>query len=236
MTTKIHVLADRRCRPLVRLTTAGQRHDSVAFQPVLRRLRIARRGPGRPRTRPHRLLADKAYSNRTIRGYLRQRRIKTTIPQKADQIAHRVRQGSKGGRPPAFDPVAYRDRNTVERAFNKLKAFRAIALRTDKRDYIYRGTIDIATIKIWLRDPTRHDPSDTPWCDTSGVLTPWAGAAEVTRRPTRAGSRTRRRVLALRHTPYARYRMMEERHEQDAHPRRATAGIAQARTCGRQRR
>jgi transposase len=162
LTTKIHVLADRRCRALVRLTSAGQRHDSKAFLPVLRRLRIARRGPGRPRTRPHRLLGDKAYSNRQVRSYLRRRRIIATIPEKADQIAHRAKQGSKGGRPPAFDPIAYRDRNTTERAFNKLKAFRAVALRTDKRDYVYRGTIDVATIKIWLRDPVRHDLSDTP--------------------------------------------------------------------------
>lgn len=162
MTTKIHLLGDCRCRPLVRVTSAGQRHDSLAFLPLLRRLRIARRRPGRPRTRPGRLLGDKAYSNRKIRAYLRRRAITATIPEKADQIAHRANRGSKGGRPPAFDPIAYRDRNTIERAFNKLKAFRAVALRTDKRDYVYRGTIDVASIKIWLRDPGRNDPSDTP--------------------------------------------------------------------------
>lgn len=162
MTTKIHLLGDRHCRPLVRVTSAGQRHDSQAFRPLMRRLRIARRGPGRPRTRPGRLLGDKAYSNRAIRADLRRRRITATIPEPADQIAHRAKRGSQGGRPPAFDAVAYRDRNTVERAFNKLKAFRAVALRTDKRDYVYRGTIDVASIKIWLRDPVREDPSDTP--------------------------------------------------------------------------
>ncbi|WP_414636153.1 IS5 family transposase [Actinophytocola sp.] len=161
LTTKIHVLADRRCRLLVRLTSAGQRHDSLAFRPVLRRLRIARRCCGRPRTRPARLLGDKAYSNRAIRAYLRRRRIIATIPQKADQIANRAKLGSKGGRPPTFDPVAYKERNTTERSFNRLKAFRAVALRTDKSDYVYRGTIDVATIKIWLRDPVHQDPSGT---------------------------------------------------------------------------
>jgi hypothetical protein len=35
-------------------------------------------------------------------------------------------------------------------------------MRTDKREYVYRGTIDIASIKIWLRDLTRKDPPDTP--------------------------------------------------------------------------
>ena len=126
------------------------------------RLRIARIGPGPARTRPARLLADKAYSNKKIRAHLRRRGIKATIPEPADQIANRQRRGSSGGRRPEFDPAAYRDRNTVERAINKLRADRAVAMRTDKRDFVYRGTIDIASIRIWLRDPIRHDPSDTP--------------------------------------------------------------------------
>ena len=110
LTTKIHLLADRRCRPVARVTTAGQRHDSLAFEPLMNRLRIARAGPGRPRTRPGRLLGDKAYSNKKIRAHLRRRRITATIPEPADQIAHRVKRGVKGGRPPAFDAVAYKDR------------------------------------------------------------------------------------------------------------------------------
>ena len=126
------------------------------------RLRVARVEPGHPRTRPGRILADKAYSNKKIRAHLRRRGIKATIPEPADQAAHRHRRGSKGGRPPEFDPVAYRDRNTAERTINKLKAYRAVAMRTDKRDYVYRGTIDVATIKIWLRHPVLGDPSDTP--------------------------------------------------------------------------
>jgi transposase len=143
---------------VARVTTAGQRHDSLAFEPLMSRLRIARAGPGHPRTRPGRLLGDKAYSNQKIRAHLRRRRIIATIPEPPDQIAHRLKRGHKGGRPPAFDAVAYKDRITTERAFNKLEAFRAVAIRTDKRDYIYRGTLDIATIKIWLRDPVRKDP------------------------------------------------------------------------------
>ena len=60
---------------------------------------------------------------------------------------------SGGGRPPTFDPVAYKDRNTVERAFNQLRQHRAVATRFDKRDFIWRGTIDVASIRIWLRHP-----------------------------------------------------------------------------------
>ncbi len=124
----------------------------------MQRLRIRRTGRGRPRTRPGRLLADKAYSNRTIRSNLRRRRIKATIPQKSDQEKPRTAKGSDAGRPPAFDPEAYKQRNTTERAINRLKAFRAVAMRTDKREFVYNGTIDVASIKIWLRHPSNQDP------------------------------------------------------------------------------
>lgn len=116
-------------------------------------IRIHRRGRGRPRTRPDRVLCDKAYSSRPIRTHLRRRRIKTTIPERVDQQVHRTRKGSQGGRPPRFDPKTYKDRNVVERAINKLKQFRAVATRYDKREYIFHGTVDVASIRIWLRDP-----------------------------------------------------------------------------------
>ena len=129
-------------------------HDSLGLRPVLAAIRIRRRGPGRPRTRPGRVLGDKAYSSRGIRTYLRRRRIKATIPEPADQKKNRLRRGSTGGRPPRFDPEAYKQRNVVERAINKLKAHRGGGhpLR-QTRDYTFRGTIDLASIRIWLRDP-----------------------------------------------------------------------------------
>jgi transposase len=117
------------------------------------RIRRRRRRRGRPRTRPGQVLSDKAYSSRAIRSHLRRRRITAIIPEPADQQNNRARRGSKGGRPPAFDAERYKQRNVVERAINKLKGFRAIATRYDKRDFTFRGTIDVATIRIWLRDP-----------------------------------------------------------------------------------
>ena len=153
LTSKIHLLADSGCRPLARVTSSGHRHDSLAFLPLMRRLRVARRDPGRPRTRPGRVLGDKAYSSAAIRAHLRRRKIKAAISQPADQAQNRLDRGSRGGRPPTFDTIAYKQRNTVERAFCHLRQHRAVATRYDKRDYIWRGTVDLATIRIWLRHP-----------------------------------------------------------------------------------
>ncbi|NEC36348.1 transposase, partial [Streptomyces rubrogriseus] len=70
LTTKIHLAADARCRPLVFVLTAGQAGDAPAFSEVMARLRVPR-PRGRPRTRPDVVLADKAYSSRAIREHLR---------------------------------------------------------------------------------------------------------------------------------------------------------------------
>ncbi|ASU86035.1 transposase [Nocardiopsis gilva YIM 90087] len=154
LTTKIHLIADQRRRPLVTATSPGQRGDAPMFEPLMVALHLPR-SVGRPRTRPDRLLADKAYSSAAIRSHLSRRGIKATIAQPADQRANRRRRGSAGGRPPAFDRGAYRGRNTVERAINLLKQNRAVATRYDKRAAIYDGTVQLASIRIWLRDLTR---------------------------------------------------------------------------------
>ena len=99
------------------------------------------------------MLGDKAYSSAAIRAHLRRRGIKATIPEPSDQIHNRLQRGRRGGRPPAFDAGAYKQRNTVERAFGQLRQHRAVATRYDKRDYVWRGTIDVASIRIWLRHP-----------------------------------------------------------------------------------
>jgi Transposase DDE domain len=114
LTTKIHLAADRRCRPLTRILTPGQHGDCPQFIPLMNQLAIRRRGKGRPRTRPGAALGDKAHSSAANRAYLRKRRITAVIPVKEDQKNNRRARGRRGGRPPAFDQACYRDRNTVE--------------------------------------------------------------------------------------------------------------------------
>ncbi len=103
-TTKTHLACDQGRKPLSLVITAGQRGDSPQLITVLERIKVYRIGGGRPRTRPDLLLADKAYTSRANRAYARRRRIRVCIPSKADQDANRKAKGSKGGRPPAFDP------------------------------------------------------------------------------------------------------------------------------------
>ncbi|MFF4028130.1 IS5 family transposase [Nocardia elegans] len=98
-TSKLHLACDQGCRVLSVLVTAGQAGDSPQFTAVLDAIVVPKLGGGRARVRPERVLADKAYSGRGNREWLRRHGIRATIPVPADQAEHRRRRGRGGGRP-----------------------------------------------------------------------------------------------------------------------------------------
>jgi transposase len=136
--------------------TPGQRHDSTQLEAVLDGIRVPRPGGrGRPRKRPDHLIADKGYSYARCRMLLRQRGIPHTIPERSDQRERRAR---RPGRPLTFDRERYRRRNVVERCINRLKQWRGLATRYEKRALNYRAMVVIASLMLWLN----HDSPDTP--------------------------------------------------------------------------
>lgn len=127
--------------------TPGQRNDGTQLSAVLDAVRVPRVGGGRPRKRPDRLLADRGYGKGVYRRMLRARGIPHTIPERSD---HRKRRAGRPGRPLDFDAAIYAGRNVVERCVNRLKQWRAIATRYEKRAANYKAMVLIASLMIWL--------------------------------------------------------------------------------------
>lgn len=129
LTTKIHAVVDANGLPIVLKLTEGQAHDGRSAADMLDGV-----GPGQI------LLADRAYDSNALREALQARGAWANIK----PVAHRID-------PPAFSPYLYRYRNLVERFFNKIKHYRAIATRYDKRATYYLAAVKLAAIRIWLR-------------------------------------------------------------------------------------
>jgi transposase len=138
-TTKIHLRAERGGKPMVVVLTPGHRHEQPVLLRLMERGAVKRPGRGRPRVRPEEVAGDKGYSSPTVRRYLRGRRIAAVVPTKADEAPD-----------PSFDRAAYRERNVVERLINRLKQFRRVATRYEKRAANYRAMVTIAAILLWL--------------------------------------------------------------------------------------
>ena len=138
-TTKIHLRCEGYGKPVIFTVTGGQVHDTRQVSALISRGAIRRIGRGRPRLRPTKLVGDKAYSSRSIRLALRRRGIIPVIPTKANER-----------RQPDFDREAYRQRNIIERLINRLKNFRRIATRYEKRAANYLAMITIGAILLWI--------------------------------------------------------------------------------------
>ena len=133
LTTKIHALVDANGNPIALKLTAGQAHDGKSASDLLKRL-----GAGQT------LLADRAYDSDALRESLAQRGAWATIKPMPGRVNI-----------PAFSAFLYRYRNLVERFFNKLKHYRAIATRFEKHDANYLALVKLAAAKIWMRFMSR---------------------------------------------------------------------------------
>ncbi|GIH78277.1 IS5 family transposase [Planobispora longispora] len=132
------------------MLTPGQAADCPQFITVMDKICVP--GPvGRPRTRPGAVAADKAYFSRANRAYLRKRRIKAVIPEKKDQAANRRKKGSRGGRPVGYASDLYKERNTVEWCFQKIKTWRCLATRYDKASESYEAGLYLRGSVMWLK-------------------------------------------------------------------------------------
>ena len=125
-------------KPITLLLTAGQRHEATAFEALMTNGAVKRPGRGRPKIRPQRIAGDKGYCGAPIRHFLRRRGIRFTIAKKRNMC----RKGP-------FDKEIYRQRNRVERLFNRFKQNRRLATRYEKRATNYLAMWQIAAILMW---------------------------------------------------------------------------------------
>jgi transposase len=119
--------------------TPGQRHEAVVFEQLMEADAVERRGPGRPKRRPHRVVGDKGYSSGQIRHYVCQPGIRLTMPRQRNE-----------GRTGPFDRGLYRLRNRIARLINRCKQFRRLATRDEKRAANFKAMWLIAATISWV--------------------------------------------------------------------------------------
>jgi transposase len=136
--TKTHLVCDSNGIVLAVWVTAGQRHETQGFEPVMGRAQRPRQD-GQKRW-PEQAAGDKGYSYAGVRGWLKRRHIEPVIPTRDDQP-----------RDEDFDKATYRRRNIVERAVGWFKWCRALAFRFDKLAVNYVALWIIANIQFLLR-------------------------------------------------------------------------------------
>ena len=133
LTTKIHALVDACGLPIQLKITEGQAHDGRSAHDMLSSI-----------GRGDILLADRAYDSDALRLDLAERGARANVKLMPNRVNL-----------PPFNKRLYRQRNLVERFFNKLKHFRAIATRFEKHDANYLALIKLAASRIWMRFMSR---------------------------------------------------------------------------------
>lgn len=149
---------DGKARPLWFVISEGQRGDSCFLESVLDGVRVpqagrapGRAGRGRPISRAGMTRLDKGYDGRSCRESLRRRGMRHMIPEKADTRRRRADKGRDGGRPARFEKAQYGRRNVIERCHLRLKKFRRVATRYEKRAAMFEAMVTLASIILWLR-------------------------------------------------------------------------------------
>ena len=120
--------------------TAGQCSDVKGFDLLNTALKVRRIGRGKPKQRPRYLVGDKGYDSQKIRRTLRRQHSTPIIPKRKNAKYK-----------PRFNRGLYRERNRIERLINRLKQFRRVATRYEKRADNYLAMLMIAAIFIWLK-------------------------------------------------------------------------------------
>jgi transposase len=133
LTTKLHAVVDANGNPIILKLTEGQAHDGRSANDMLDSV-------GKGQT----LLADRAYDSDALRDTLAERGAKANIKPMPNRVNI-----------PKFNNRLYRKRNLIERFFNKLKHFRAIATRYEKHDANYMALVKLASARIWMRFMSR---------------------------------------------------------------------------------
>lgn len=111
---------------------------------TLETIKVSRKGPGRPKKRPERLIADKAYDSDPLRQDLKKRGIDLIAPHRRNRVKPKLQDGRKLRR--------YKRRWKVERTFAWFGNFRRLVVRYEKLITVYRAFFHIACIIITLRN------------------------------------------------------------------------------------
>lgn len=150
-TTEIHLSADGRCWVLSLVITPGQCADCTQFGAVMDRVCVPWPACGRPRTKAGQLKWRQGPQQPPNSPLPTRTRSPARHPGKGRPSCQPGPRRQFRGRPPGLDKDRYQKRNTVERAINKPKIFRAVATGFDKRGYAHLRTVTTAALVLWLR-------------------------------------------------------------------------------------